>query len=726
MSYDSNATVNCNIRASGWGGPQLTLEGNDSGVITTIQRSAALVRGLRIILQHHGASEEIQSLMEIQINDYLNDTEDEEVWLKRCKYLLTFPLAQYLRNELPSPPPKPFRFRGSLWNWVKARFERPSGKGFNHPNTHLWYSWFQTKRSTLPLSDEVIESTYDKHLEMLTKDDLGDDQTIEDILNVPEFQELLHRVSISVRDKLIRASPFEERMPSKNACFESQRSLGGQQGELRRFCGLDHIDDGPYLNGTEFHSMIFKPWVYTSRGIRYNMMVEARCATGLEFWQTLSESALLYDRSKPLCCTIQAVLEPNKVRVISKGNALPYYSCRPLQNAMHSTLRVMAPFRLLDRPFCPTDMIGLAEKAKKTDKWFSVDYSAATDGLSYKYSGRIFEEVIRYLPETQKEMARLVLGPHALHYPIGGKGGCREFRGLQRNGQLMGSILSFPILCLANIGLYLLNTRDSHFGWSYEERMNHVLVNGDDMIYAADSSLWMKHAELGKKVGLEMSVGKAYIHREYANVNSTSVHFPLQREGALRCPYQINYLNTGLFFGQHKVQNKTEVATAHMSDRTSDGLVTNLNCLLQGAKPGKQSDILRMFLEVHKDRINAECSIKTSRGERFHRNLFIPLQLGGMGVKAPDDWKFSITKLELHVAHGFIRLLPECAYTSQLPIPGYAVQKVEDRIAMPWDTTVERDPSDRVPVRKITFKRLKSLCRIGFVRFGPFEGVSQA
>jgi hypothetical protein len=699
--------------------PLCPVESN-AGQITLIQRTDALVRGLDLVLTHHCASDQIREELSNQFHSYLDSSEDERVWLKRCKYILTYPLAKYLRNELPPPPDRVFVPAGCLRDWMKPRFN-----SFNRKNTHLWYSWFQSKRSTLPLSDDIIEETYDKHLETLTKVDSGDDATIRSIFRNRDFLRLLHNVALDVSERLDGASPFEERQPSKNACFETTRSKGGQQNELRRLCGLEEISDTPL--DTEFHSLVYKPWVYTRRGIRTNYMVELRCATGLEYWSTLSESALLYDTTKPLNCTIQAVLEPNKVRVISKGNALPYYTCRPLQNAMHSVLRNLAPFRLIGQPFCPTDMIDLQKKAKSTDHWFSVDYSAATDGLSWKYSGKIFELVIQHLPEHQKELARRVLGPHALHYPVAGGRGSIELRGVQQNGQLMGSILSFPILCLANIGVYLETTKESHKDWTYEERMNHVLINGDDMVYAADPRLWDRHVDIGRKVGLEMSVGKAYSHREYANVNSTSIHLPLQREGALRSPYQINYLNTGLFFGQHKVQGRTELASAHMSDRSSDGLVVNLNCLLQGSLPGKGGDILRKFLEVHRDRINEECLIKTSRGEKFHRNLFIPLALGGMGVKPPDDWKFKVTKLELYVANGFIQQLPDCPYTSQLPLPGYVVNKVEDLVSMPWDTTINQVLVDaRVPIKRISFPRLKLLCRSGFVRFGPFEGVSQA
>jgi hypothetical protein len=433
-----------------------------------------------------------------------------------------------------------------------------------------------------------------------------------------------------------------------------------------------------------------------------------------------------YDTTRVLNCAIQAVLEPNKVRVISKGESLPYYSCKPLQKALHGAMREMAPFRLIGRPFCPTDMCDLQRKAEKTDKWFSIDYSAATDGLSWKYSGMIFRYLISDLPKHQQEVALQVLGPHNLYYPKkdGRKG--YELKGVMQNGQLMGSILSFPILCLANLGTYLLTTRESQREWTYEERLNHVLVNGDDMVYAADESLWEKHVSIARKVGLEMSVGKAYVHETYANINSTSVHLNLTKEGSARDPYQINYLNAGLFFGQHKVQGSTEkmeLARDHHSPDPSSGLVVNINTLLSGSlqKEGKEVELLKEFLSVHGPEIAKEC-LMWVKHRSYTRNLFIPISLGGMGVVPPMGWKYKISKLDLRLALTSIQSNC-CPIDSQLPLRGFEVIEPETLQNMPFtvkDVVVE--PISYQPGRT-ELRSLKDLCRVGLHRWGPYKGV---
>jgi hypothetical protein len=78
-------------------------------------------------------------------------------------------------------------------------------------------------------------------------------------------------------------------------------------------------------------------------------------------------------------------------------------------------------------------------------------------------------------------------------YPRDKETGTQVEPGLMKRGQLMGSILSFPILCLANLGLYLRVTQESQRNWTDKQRLDAVLVNGDDMLYVASPDLFYKH-----------------------------------------------------------------------------------------------------------------------------------------------------------------------------------------------------------------------------------------
>jgi len=709
------------------GGTTSGLSGSTE-VVSIVQRTDAVLKGLVLLVRHHGAKDEIVEQLEKQLHSFLDNSGCETVWLSRIKYVYTYPLAKYLKNDPPPSPDRCFVPTGGLRSWMKERLN-----ALNTTNYRLWCSWLQCKRSTLPLSEDIIEAAYDKHLLTLTKFDNGDDETIRQIFQNRTFLKVIWELRHAVTEAYSASKSFEDWMPSHNSCFENTRAAGGQKTQLAEICGLEERDgDKSHKNlyplaQTEFFSIEYRPWVYTKTGVSYNFHQERRHHYGHEEWSQLREAALAIDLSKPLNCTIQAVLEPNKVRVISKGNALPYYTCKPLQKALHGCMRQLAPFRLIGRPFLADDLIPLQQNADCDDTWFSVDYSAATDGLSWKYSGKILKFLIQDLPEVDQERAMMVLGPHALHYPV--KGGRRDIvlRGVMQNGQLMGSILSFPILCLANFGVYCLATHSRHDReeWSFEDRINHVLINGDDMVYSDKPESWNDLVCIAKKVGLEMSVGKAYVHREYANINSTSVIAPLQYEGVMRTPREVPYLNTGLFFGQHKVQGKTELASQHT--KASEGLIVNLNTVLAGSRPGHESTLLKEFLSYHGEKIFDECKVKTLLGRRFVRNLFIPIALGGMGVRPPIGWKWYITKEEVYVAHGFMKMIPACALTAQSPVLGYQLEEKLDAVVnVPWDMQMDIIRDIRVPKRKISCPIVRHYCRTGLIRVVPYKSAALA
>lgn len=764
-------------------------------VVTLVQRTEALLRGLILVLEHHDAPAHIRRALEVQIHSYLDTSGSEQVWLKRCKHLLTYPLAKYLRNDPPPEPDMSFRPSGKLREWLKPRLN-----AFNLVNTHLWYSWYQSKRSTLPVSDVLVSEAYEKHFQTLTSTDPGDEETIDKIFSDQTFIKVLNDVRKGLTERFESGPDFIDLFPKSSASFGEGRSTGGQSTDLRGTAGLqkartgckskpdggvlDNIlqertteefrrfvselhesyPPGPdYRNSphpervgdtekchldwtydaimanveTELFDMIYRPWVYTRHGILSNFHGSRYCAYGQYEWSSLGVYTG-YSTTLPsvLNCTIQAVLEPNKIRIISKGEALPYYSCKPIQKAMHSTMKEMPCFRLIGRPLDPvSDIRDLTDMTTLDMKWFSVDYSAATDGLSWKYSGRIFEFLIQNLPEMSREIARLVLGPHNLWYPDED-----DARGVQQNGQLMGSILSFPILCLANLGVYLLTTQSEQKFWSHDQRLNHVLINGDDMIYASDASNWVRHVDIGKKVGLEMSVGKAYVHREYLNINSTSIHCPLHKKVERPSIKEVGFLNSGLFFGQHKVQGRKDDGMASSHHEGAEGIVVNINEMLKGTLPGKEIPFLKKVLTTHRTTIADECRFQTTesfsdRGKFFSRNLFIPESLGGMGVRAPSGFKFRVTKEEVYVAQGFLDMYPGCDYTSQRPLPGYEVtEKFDSWLSKPWESKelpdsksdhLEKNKKEKkqiLPIRRIYHKETKALCRTGFERYAPFPG----
>jgi len=592
--------------------------GKSDPVVALSIRTDAILSGLELVLRHHDAPSPVLHALREQLHAYADTCSSEMVWLKRMKFVLAYPLAKYLRNAAPPSPDVAFKPVGVLRRWMKSRLLT-----FNRTNSHLWYSWFQAKRAALTVSSAILQENYVKHRDGLSKPDDGDDETIERILSDRTMQFVIRNLREQVNKLVPQYDPLSS-TPSSSACFEASRKQGGQCGELLRLTNRTGRLTCKLLSEVRWAPTILGPG-----GCRHNVTYSVYTVDDASWWELPN----LVDYS--VCdAQIQAVCEPLKVRVISKGPAVKYYMARNLQRALHGTMREMQCFRLIGRPLCPTDVFDLARKARPSDKWASIDYSAATDNLSWKYSGRILDELICDLPEEWQTLYRRVLGPHRIHYdaapaPLEAV--------MQQRGQLMGSILSFPLLCLANLGVYLDVTSESQRDWRHDERLRHVLVNGDDMVYATDDATWDRHIVVAGKVGLEMSVGKAYLHSTYLNVNSTSIHFNLQAlgKGHGPTPWQIDYLPSGLFLGRHKVQEKVEGPTVAGSHRDTGSFATNIDEIVKGCLPGKYHQVLAEYMKLH----SAELAEETQG-----RNLFVPIALGGMGLTCPPGFKYKINK----------------------------------------------------------------------------------
>jgi len=652
QSFSQTASDPANIESRGRGVPYPL----QSGVAPRdhAERVKAILRGLVLVLDHHEVPQSVVESFRLQVTHYLS-VPDEVVFFKRAKYLTVAPMAKYLRCDAPKPPDVEFVPSGEWKSWSKSRL-----RTFNRRNTHLWYSFLQAKRAALPLSEELVLTTYKEHREAMSLEDPLDHETAELVMKE------LHPVLKSIRRRLREAlgapegdgSPMleTEHGASTRACFEASRTKGGQLGELSRLVPgvLTCNPMNPVQRRTlpDLIQMKFYPIVVVNGVVRTNYVQEAYGYPEMEadwqstlsgkldgylprrytreLWHNGERYTIFTEKPVRLKATIQAVLEPLKVRVISKGEAVPYYLAKPLQKALHGVMREMDCFRLIGRPLCPTDLFDLAQHRVQGGEgqyeWFSIDYSAATDKLSAYLSSLILGYLVEGQNPAMVAMWKAVLAPHRCQYPFPFN---QEVEPVdQKNGQLMGSILSFPILCLANLGLYLTVCREDKR--SLHEKLKGVLVNGDDMLYVARRSLWSDHVELGKKVGLSMSPGKAYHHPVYANANSACFHYDLANERLT--PFSIPFLNSGLYFGQSKVMGGT--------DESEDVTITStINRLLEGARPGKQVQLAKQFLHRHSKEILAEC-----RG----RNLFLPCSLGGMGVNLPTGFVTKIT-LAQHV-----------------------------------------------------------------------------
>jgi hypothetical protein len=154
------------------------------------------------------------------------------------------------------------------------------------------------------------------------------------------------------------------------------------------------------------------------------------------------------------------------------------------------------------RAFCP--MPG--------EVFVSGDYESATDYLPLEVAEAILEVArgsSREVPEDVWAHAFASLRAE-IEYPDG------SVRRVVR-GQLMGNLLSFPLLCLQNYAAYRYAFRGC---WKNRP----VKINGDDIVFRCTEGEYQRWADVVSKVGLKLSRGKTMVDSRFFSINSSFFH----------------------------------------------------------------------------------------------------------------------------------------------------------------------------------------------------------
>nr|UYL94541.1 MAG: RNA-dependent RNA polymerase [Botourmiaviridae sp.] len=188
-----------------------------------------------------------------------------------------------------------------------------------------------------------------------------------------------------------------------------------------------------------------------------------------------------------------------KYRIVSKSD-LGMNSLRPLHSAIYNHL---SRFSWLLRGDAKVSRF--SDFVRKPGEVFvSGDYESATDNLN----GHVQREILRMILEQTD------------HVPQGIKDRALEsmtseleFDGVvykQRRGQLMGNLLSFPLLCIVN---YLA------FRWVAGPSCP-VKINGDDIVFRSSPEIADRWMESVSHAGLTLSRGKTMVDKSYFTLNS--------------------------------------------------------------------------------------------------------------------------------------------------------------------------------------------------------------
>jgi len=314
---------------------------------------------------------------------------------------------------------------------------------------------------------------------------------------------------------------FSLAFASVNSCYGGSRKGGGQLGALAGF----------YSQWYDNHARL--EWRLLVDGSLYECIEpELRWwhCPGFEERGILAQDALVHaalaedPRAQPL-----ALAEALKVRTITKGPPVLNTVLRPLQKLLHSICAsderfvIGGPCTLdvLRSVFCTRSSGRIGDPASGL-KWLSGDYKAATDNLNALLSTTIADEFsnVLGLDDRYRQLLQRSLCGHSMCRPlrkfeVEGPGDVLP----QARGQLMGSITSFPVLCVANFALIWL-AKEEAAGVSIPFDEVDVIVNGDDCLFPASANCKRIWERLAVVAGLTPSVGKTYYDDRFAVFNS--------------------------------------------------------------------------------------------------------------------------------------------------------------------------------------------------------------
>jgi len=209
---------------------------------------------------------------------------------------------------------------------------------------------------------------------------------------------------------------------------------------------------------------------------------------------------------KPNAVSVTGIVEPLKVRTITRPQYLTY-ALKPLQEAMFTALR---NWKCFTPCWDPSYSLQALLEPVEGELLLSGDYTSATDDLNPRIQTVVAEELVKMFgPGFLSDLITWESGPHIVSYPRNTD--LEDI--LQTNGQLMGSLLSFPILCLANAftlcratGTTLSTVRG--------------VFHGDDIAAIVDQDSYDSWKKSAGEIGLSLSVGKNYLSKDFVSIDS--------------------------------------------------------------------------------------------------------------------------------------------------------------------------------------------------------------
>jgi len=443
-------------------------------------------------------------------------------------------------------------------------------------------------------------------------------------------REIYGKTRFTLRDR------FQPCFPSTSANYIDSRSGGGAVGTLLgEECVLSGLRE-PGFSGFDVHpARRLGLAEFGEGGVSVPEVQSAddsylRLRYRKYYYRLLREA----EREEPLAKPV-ALAEALKARVITKGPPYLMTVLKPVQRKLWKVLADHPCFRLVGQPL---DEWILQERLGNhlgpREGYLSGDYSDATNELHSWVSDAIVDEIcdVWQVMPLERDLFRRALTGHIIDY--GGE------QSRQQRGQLMGSVVSFPILCIANAAMCRWVWEQTYGMRTSLERFPGCF-NGDDVVFRTTKEgreMWRQ--ALGF-VGLTESVGKTYFSSSFLEMNSrmyrVSPHLAFQGvEGGCANPIPglggrvresrfkaVGFVNLGLVYGLKR--SGTERVGAEDVAR-SEGAY-------QPSAGARAQDLVETSPERLRDRVMREY-IRQNRLwlDQVRVPWYMPRWLGGVGL----------------------------------------------------------------------------------------------
>lgn len=586
------------------------------------------------------------------------------------KFHLTSLFNFYWDQELPPRSPLVVGNSGQLWygptyrrfRQVVFRKKEPrrSSERIRREEIILNTLFQGFKKGLLPITDEEILGSLIDHSKILARHPDG---------QVDDLEECVERTAEEIFSAGgQKISNFWT--PSRSACVESNYAAYGFLGHYLRVSYLaEDVGTCRLKLALSLDELVgYSDGFYGPEEVRTKFLFSERDSLLKEMMRKA-----VTNQKAPIAMPA-VVREPNKARIITKGSFDTYLGLKPYQKFLWDALRKFPQFRLIGEPMSAEAMVPLLQYWKPGFVFESGDFKQSTDYLDMRLSRVAMNAAMRHATWIGQIICDRGIGCHSLDYS---QWKLNEIKRSHReeaphfyrsevgtrlpdhvdmtNGQLMGSPVSFPILCLVNFALLRRS-----FEIFYQKRIPiheiPVLINGDDILFTECRELCQIWRETCTRGGLIPSIGKSYSSPEFLQINSENYKivygaesveafgqtFNYARAVSVR---KIPYVNFGLMLDRHKSEDLKTLTT----DKCMINFHTQYRDLCLDLVPYLEChDDLERVTEIFEGRLRRTLNTFSRVLERNR-----PLEYGGLGLRFwkwdvntfIDDWQFHLSRV---------------------------------------------------------------------------------